>query len=79
MKIGKLSKEEQKKLAEAFSKSPVMVKKRKAAEKFFNSPQFLEFLKQKSEMRKKRMKKNSRRKSQNDSKSKQLPLKRYHK
>jgi hypothetical protein len=72
MKIGKLSKEEQKKLAEAFSKSPVMVKKRKAAEKFFNSPQFLEFLKQKSEMRKKRM-------SQNDFKSKQLPLKRYHK
>jgi hypothetical protein len=54
MRMDDLSEEEKKKVAEAFSKSPVMVKKGKAAERVFNSPQFLEFLKKRDEKIKKR-------------------------
>jgi hypothetical protein len=46
MRLDALSNKELEKLAEAFSKSEVMLKKRKGAEKFFNSPQFLEFIKE---------------------------------
>ncbi len=45
MRIDEFSKEELEKLSKAFSKSPLMIKKRKSAEEFFNSPQFLEFIK----------------------------------
>ena len=44
MRIDELSEKELEKLAEAFSKSEVMLKKRKGAEKFFSSPQFVEFI-----------------------------------
>lgn len=54
MKLDDLSEDEKKKVAEAFSKSPVMVKKGKAAQKAFNSPQFLEFIKKREEAIKKR-------------------------
>lgn len=54
MRIDKLSEGELKRLSEAFSKSPVMVKKNKAAEKAYNSPQFLEFIKKREEKIKKR-------------------------
>ena len=54
MRMDDLSEEEKKKVAEAFSKSPVMVKKGKAAERVFNSPQFLEFIKKREEKIKKR-------------------------
>jgi hypothetical protein len=53
MGIDELGNKELEKLAEAFSKSPLMIKKRKSAENFFNSPQFSEFLKQRNEQIKK--------------------------
>jgi len=58
MRMDDLSEEEKKKVVEAFSKSPVMVKKGKAAERAFNSPQFLEFIKRREEKIKKGMKPN---------------------
>ena len=67
MRIDKLSEEELKKLSEAFSKSPVMVKKGKAAERAFNSPQFLEFIKKREEAIKKRDDAELKKKSTNDS------------
>jgi hypothetical protein len=54
MRIDEFSKEELEKLSKAFSKSPLMIKKRKSAEEFFNSPQFLEFIKKREEEIKKR-------------------------
>jgi hypothetical protein len=54
MRIDELSDKELEKLAEAFSKSDVMLKKRKAAEKFFNYPKFLEYIKEREEEIKKR-------------------------
>ncbi|MCE2996916.1 MAG: hypothetical protein LW863_15050 [Flammeovirgaceae bacterium] len=53
MRIDELSDKEKKELSEAFSKNQLMVKKRTSAEKFFNSPQFLEFVKERMERKKK--------------------------
>ena len=67
MRIDKLSQEELKQLAEAFSKSPVMIKKNIGADKVFNSPQFLEFIKKREEKIKKRDEDELKKKSTNDS------------
>lgn len=67
MRMDDLSEEEKKKVAEAFSKSPVMVKKGKAAERAFNSAQFPEFIKRRDEAIKKRDEAELNKKSTNDS------------
>lgn len=54
MNLSKLSKKELREISKAFSKSPIMIKKRESAEKVFNSPQFLEFIKNREAEIKKR-------------------------